>query len=352
MTEDRILRSMLAGGLAVLLALTVLSPQVTAQSMSPKKAFRFAADMAERGNWREATYRWERLLKIAPDDPRLLNNLAVSAEVSGEVRQAREYYDKAAALSTDERIEDNRYKFMRSLEERRHANDASDEDVEAGPSPAVTAADPALESTKLGKTRSVPVNIPIPPRLTLEGDERLLVVSFRAPESELLDVNREIVRFMRSEFRKNSPLEVLDVLPPPAIPEQRTEDLLANREFWQHLSREFDADLVVSGIVGFGREDASAYQNVDLVNPSTGQKVRDLRFVEQERFDYRMDIFFIDGPTGNLLFRDRVERTVLFKGQMNDPIAAFFELSESIAGDVLAVVTSRKRVEARLIFKG
>jgi len=36
---------------------------------------------------------------------------------------------------------------------------------------------------------------------------------------------------------------------------------------------------------------------------------------------------------------------------MNDPIAAFYELSESIADDVLAIVAPRRRVEVRLIFK-
>ena len=51
------------------------------------------------------------------------------------------------------------------------------------------------------------------------------------------------MRFLRSQYHKGSSLEVLDVTPPPAIPEQTVEDLLENREFWRHLGREYRADL-------------------------------------------------------------------------------------------------------------
>lgn len=350
MNHRPVRRRLLAGGIAALLALLALQAStlpVNAQSMSPKKALRFAADMAERGNWREAQFRWEELLRALPDDPRVLNNLAVSAEILGEVDQAQALYARAASLSADQRIESNHHRFVRGLEERQRGNDDGIAPSADEPSPPT---DPPAEKLK-GKTIEVSVGIPIPPRLVLDGDETLLVASFRAPESHLLDINRDLVRFLRAEIRKNSSLEVLDVIPPPPIPEQRAEDLVLNRAFWQHLSREHGAEILVSGVVSFHAEDASAYKNYDSYNPTTGQKMRELQFVEQQRFDYRIDIFFIDGPTGILLFRDRVERSMMFQGSMNDPIAAFYEMSESIAGDVLAIVAPRRRVEVRLIFK-
>jgi hypothetical protein len=338
-------RRLLVGGIAVPLLLFALASPAAAQSMSPKKALKFAADMAQRGNWREAQYRWEELLRADPEDPRVLNNLAVTAEILGEVDQAREYYARVTALTADERIESNRRRFVRGLEDSGRSGEDEDGNGSFDDSPA------SASDKQKGKTISVNVGIPIPPRLKLDGGERLLVASFRAPESELLDINRDLVRFLRTEIRKNTSLEVLDVIPPPPIPEQLAEELVRNRAFWQHLSREHDAEVIVSGVVNFASEDASGYSNVDLINPTTRQKYRDMVYLEQERFEYRIDIFFVDGPTGILLFRDRIERSMVFKGSMNDPIAAFYELSDSIAGDVLAIVAPRHRVEPRLIFK-
>jgi hypothetical protein len=314
----------------------VLSAAARAGGIDTGDPLAFAAEMARQGNWREARYRWEQLVQQRPDDAKVLNNLAVALEVLGEAERAGELYDRAAALSSDDRdIEYNRrrfHDFWRS---------------------GSTESPPAAEAAerKRGKTLRVPVSLPIPPRLKLAGTEKLLVASFLCHETDLLDTNRELVRYLRGEFRKATAIEILDVVPPPAIPEQTLDDLLANAEIWRHLGRTHGADLIVSGMVVYDREDASSFKDVDYVSATTGQKVRSTRFVEQERFQYRLDVFFVDGATGEILFRDRLQRSALFQGLQNDPFAAFYELSESIASDVLAVVTQRTRSETRFVFK-
>jgi hypothetical protein len=167
----------------------------------------------------------------------------------------------------------------------------------------------------------------------------------------MLDINREMVRFLRGAFSRRTRHEVLEIVPPPPIPEQTPEDLIANTEFWKHLHREYGADLIVSGVLGYDREDVSGYQDIDVVSPTTGQKVRRSQFVEQERFSYDLEVFFFDGPTGELLFRDRLQRSAVFQGSMNDPITAFFDLSDTIAEEVLAIVTTRLRLDSRAVFK-
>ena len=166
-----------------------------------------------------------------------------------------------------------------------------------------------------------------------------------------LDINHELVRFLRSEFRKRSGLDVLVVTPPPAVPEQTLADLIANREFWKHLGREYGADLIVSGLVGYTRRDSSGFRDLDVISPTTGQKVRRSQFVEQEQFSYELDIIFMDGASGTLRFQDRLQRAAVYRGAQNDPITAFYELSESIAADVLAIVKARTREDIRVIFK-
>ena len=63
-----------------------------------QRDLRFAAEVAEKGLWREALYRWRKILRHRPDDPRLHNNVAVAFEATGDFEAAREHYERALAL--------------------------------------------------------------------------------------------------------------------------------------------------------------------------------------------------------------------------------------------------------------
>jgi hypothetical protein len=304
----------------------------------------FGAEMAAKGNWREAQYRWSLASEAEPGNARVLNNLAVGAEALGEPERALELYRQAmAAGPRDVRIEKNAVRSGRFWESARREKNG------APPLPTP----PSKETrSRRGEAVEVTVTLPLPPRLDVTTMRSLLVASFLVNETELLDLNREIVRFLRAEFRKNSPLRVLDVTPAPAIPEQTLEDLAANAPFWRQLGKEHGADLVVSGALRYTRSDASGFKDVDFVDERTGQKVKQTRFVEQERFEFEVDVLFLSGTTGELLHRDRFRRDAIYGGLSNDPITAFYDLSETIAGDVLSVISQRLRSDVRYVFKG
>jgi len=337
--------------LTVCLLVPVGVPSVSAKD-SYLEIMKFAADMARRGNWREAKYRWELVAKKEPDNPRILNNLGVALEALGDADAARASYEKALSLTKGETVIDANHRravrFWRKVDE---TGDGSAPAYDQRGFVRQVPGDSSNKRKKKGKSFKVAVKLPVPARLDLDGRQELLVASFLTRESDLLDINRELVRFIRSEFRKHTELEILPVVPPPAVPEQTIEDLIANAEFWKHLGREYDADVIVSGVMRYDRKDASAFRDVDIVSPTTGQKVRQSRFVEQERFMYELDIIFMDGATGDLLFRDRLQRSVLFRGTQNDPITAFYELSDTIAPDVLAIVRPRTREDIRFVYK-
>jgi hypothetical protein len=42
---------------------------------------------------------------------------------------------------------------------------------------------------------------------------------------------------------------------------------------------------------------------------------------------------------------------VRYRGLMNDPLHAFYELGESLGEDIVGAVSTRMRVESRMIFK-
>ncbi len=333
--------------LVLTLALPIFGPTALAGGKT-HPLMKFATDMAKRGNWREAHFRWRKAEDRDPDNSHILNNLAVSYEALGDTEMAASLYKKALARSggnsTIQRNAQRFLRFWRSTGERSEATSPADQPVSEN-------GKPSQKGTKKGKTIRVNIDLPIAPRLELSGSESVLVASFLTDESSLLDTNREMVRFVRSEYRKSSGLNILDVTPPPAIPEQTIEDLLANVEFWKHLGREYQADLIVSGALTYDRRDHSGFRDVDEVSPATGQKVRRSRFVEQEQFTYVLDVFFMDGATGTLRLRDRLQRAIVFQGSQNDPITAFYEMSESLAPDLLAVVKQQTRQETRVIFK-
>jgi hypothetical protein len=318
-----------------------------AKGPSVKQTMKFAAEMASRGNWREASFRWEKLLANDTTNAKIYNNLAVAAEATGRIGRAAELYAQALEQAGgDPLIAENFQRYGRLVEillERDH------EEADRIAVPEIDL-DRTGDKAK-GKSARVAVMIPIPPRIDLDGIESVLVTSFRSNESALVDVNRELTRFLRGELRQRTALEVRDVVPPPAIPEQRIEDLAKNEEFWKHLGREYDADLIVSGVVTFDRVEVSGFEDVDIVDPRTGQKVRQSQFVEKEEFSYLIDLLFVDGSTGKPLHRDRLRRQVRFRGLHNDPLHAFYELSESLGDDIISVVSTRMRAESRVIFK-
>jgi hypothetical protein len=330
----------------VALLVASLAPGVAGETR--QSVLRFAAEMAQRGNWREASFRWETLIERASHDPFVLNNLGVAAEALGEPVQAGRRYRRALALAPgNERIEDNLLRFERFWREHPAGQEAMGEgEVQAPIDKALMRDIPAT-----GKPLRVTVSLPVPPRLDTTGYDTLLVASFLTDENTMIDVNRELVRFLRGKLQKDPDFDVLDVTPAPAIPEQRVEDLIANDGFWRYLGREYGADLIVSGVVGYTREDYSGYEDVDRIDATTGQKVRRSEFVERERFTYAIEVLFMSGETGRLLFRDRLQRSAVYRGSANDPITAFHDLTDALTPDLMAIVEPRTREDVRVIFK-
>jgi Flp pilus assembly protein TadD len=96
-------RRAIATGLVLALVATLSAcastPEDAANAADQKS---YGAKMAERGFWREALFRFERAAKLAPDDPEILNNLAVASEAVGETAKALAAYKRALELRPDD----------------------------------------------------------------------------------------------------------------------------------------------------------------------------------------------------------------------------------------------------------
>lgn len=74
----------------------------------------FGVDMARRGLWNEALFRFKRALVSRPGDAEVLNNIAVAYEALGLFEEALESYKAALEASPDNR--DLRANYSRFLE--------------------------------------------------------------------------------------------------------------------------------------------------------------------------------------------------------------------------------------------
>ena len=74
----------------------------------------FGVDMAERGLWNEALFRFEQARRMAPGDARVLNNIAVAHEALGQFDEALEAYREA--LRVDRSNQNVRQNYSRFVE--------------------------------------------------------------------------------------------------------------------------------------------------------------------------------------------------------------------------------------------
>jgi Tfp pilus assembly protein PilF len=98
-------------GLLSLVTVTLLGPVPLAADESQLS---FGVQMAKRGLWSEALFRFRQAEKTEPGNPRVLNNLAVAYEAVGLFDEALETYK--AALKADPANRELRRNYARFIE--------------------------------------------------------------------------------------------------------------------------------------------------------------------------------------------------------------------------------------------
>jgi Tfp pilus assembly protein PilF len=102
-----------------LLSVSAALPAYAADARTSAKAeAQFGVDVAQRGLWREAIYRWERAIEIDPTYAAALNNLAVAYEHEGQLDKARQTYEKAIAVEPNNAQIKQNYDLFKEINDR------------------------------------------------------------------------------------------------------------------------------------------------------------------------------------------------------------------------------------------
>ena len=104
--------------LLVLVLVAVSAPPAFAQRKAAKEQVEFGIQVAQRGLWKEAIYRWERATQLDPTYVAAFNNLAVAYEQEGQLQKAREAYEKALALEPENALVRQNYDLFKEINDR------------------------------------------------------------------------------------------------------------------------------------------------------------------------------------------------------------------------------------------
>lgn len=102
---------------ACLVSLGVLPAYADARS-SAKEQVEFGVNVAQKGLWREAIYRWERAVEIDPTYAAAFNNLAIAYEHEGQFEKARKAYERATELDPNNAMIRQNYDLFREINDR------------------------------------------------------------------------------------------------------------------------------------------------------------------------------------------------------------------------------------------
>jgi Flp pilus assembly protein TadD len=101
-----------------LLTMLLAADRVPAASSDDEIAF--GIEVARKGLWNEARFRFERAVALDPGNAFALNDLAVALEQQGEFAGAREAFEKALKLAPGSLYIQQNYDLFREADDKRN----------------------------------------------------------------------------------------------------------------------------------------------------------------------------------------------------------------------------------------
>jgi len=102
----------------VLGAVALAVPAWADARSNAREQVEFGINVAQRGLWREAIYRWEKAVEIDPMYAAAYNDLGIAYEHEGQLDKARKAYEKALALEPNNAQIRQNYDLFKEINDR------------------------------------------------------------------------------------------------------------------------------------------------------------------------------------------------------------------------------------------
>jgi type IV pilus assembly protein PilF len=99
-------------------ATVAAAPSFADAKSDAKSQVEFGINVAQRGLWREAIYRWEKATELDPTYAAAFNDLAIAYEHEGQLDKARKAYEKAIELDPNNSQVRQNYELFKEINDR------------------------------------------------------------------------------------------------------------------------------------------------------------------------------------------------------------------------------------------
>jgi Flp pilus assembly protein TadD len=120
------------------LLVVLLAPSTSQTAASAEEELGFGIEVARRGLWSEARFRFERAVSLDPENAQALNDLGVALEQQGEFAKAREMFDRALKLKPGNLYIQQNYDLFREADDKRNRKKKPTTTPTPAPSPTPT----------------------------------------------------------------------------------------------------------------------------------------------------------------------------------------------------------------------
>ncbi len=99
-------------------AVVSAAPAFADAKSDAKSQVEFGINVAQRGLWREAIYRWEKATELDPTYGAAFNDLAIAYEHEGQLDKARKAYEKALEIEPNNVQVRQNYELFKEINDR------------------------------------------------------------------------------------------------------------------------------------------------------------------------------------------------------------------------------------------
>lgn len=133
---------------AILLFAAASAHAAGGPATSRKAQVDFGVEMAQRGLWSEALFRFENARRLEPNDASVLNNLAVCYEAAGRFEEALETYNDALAVEPGNRVVKANYSRFAEFYQDFRPRETKPAAESTAPAPGIVPAEPPADPTE------------------------------------------------------------------------------------------------------------------------------------------------------------------------------------------------------------